>query len=63
MAEIEEELIIEINSETIRFITSPVADKITIQGVNLTDAQAATLAWLANKMIGTVLELQLKVKT
>ena len=62
MAEIEEELLITIESQNINFITQTEKDKIIIRDVVLTDAEAATLAWLINKTVGTELVLELKVK-
>jgi len=62
MAEIEEELFITIESQNVNFITQTEKDKIIIRDVVLTDAEAATLAWLINKIAGTELVLELKVK-
>lgn len=62
MAEIEEELSISITSENFRLITGASVDKIIIEGVQLSDEDAATFAWLINKPTGTVLELEIKVE-
>lgn len=62
MAEIEEELVLDLNSERVRVITSANGDKIIIEALNLDKGQAATMAWLVNHMPGTVLVLELKVK-
>jgi hypothetical protein len=61
MAEIEEELILLINSETIRLQTSAEGDRVIIENVNISASNAATFAWLANHEVGTVLQLELRV--
>jgi hypothetical protein len=62
MPEIEEELSIDLNSETIRLATHANGDRIAIDNIQLTDEEVATLAWLVNQAQGTVLTLELKVK-
>lgn len=62
MAEIDEELVLDLNCETTRVITSANGDKIIIENLDLTSEQAATMAWLINHPVGTMLTLQLQIK-
>ena len=62
MAEIEEELTLEVKCQNIVLNTQAVTDSLKFSGLTLSPEQAATVAWLINHPIDTVLELQLKVK-
>ena len=60
MAEIEEELSIEVLSENVHFSSSTGKDTITVRPT-LSDSDAATMAWLSNHIKGTKLKLELKL--
>jgi hypothetical protein len=49
MPEIEEECIFTAKADSIKFTTQTNGDTIVITGLNLTDGQAASFAWLINQ--------------
>lgn len=59
MAEIEEELSTPISSQHLSFAGSPGKGKLTILLPNVTNDEAATIAWLANHAKGTEIKLEL----
>jgi hypothetical protein len=60
MAELEEEVTLDIAPKFSRFRTEQNGDEIIISHLDLTAEQAASVAWLVNR--DEVLEMQLKVK-
>ncbi len=59
--EIESELTITVKVEDIHFLTgNKGVDRFMIEPMTITKEQAATLAWLSNHTIGTVLILNLR---
>lgn len=62
MAEMPEELTIDLSPSSMRFITSFGSDKILINGISLGAVQAATLSWLVNQAEEVTLQMELKVK-
>ena len=62
MAEIEEEITLDIVAEKFYFATQCNGDKIVISSLALSQADAAALTWLINNSPETVLEVQIKVK-
>jgi hypothetical protein len=60
MPEIEEELIVIVESQNIKLKTSAVDDVVTLSGLNFSNSQAATLAWLINHGPGTLIQFQIK---
>ncbi len=62
MPEIEEELSVELTSGSLKVIGTRESDKIIINSIDLTAAQAAVLSWLVNRPSETILQLELRVK-
>lgn len=62
MPDIEEDLIISIKANQVRLVTCcGDNDILEIKDLNLSDSNAATLAWIINHPSDTDLELQLKI--
>jgi len=62
MAEVEEECTFNTKADQVQYITKTNGDSIHIKHIILTQAQAASLAWLVNADIGAELEFHVKVK-
>lgn len=62
MAEVDEELTFYTRADQIKLITQTNGDVITISKINLSQSQAASLAWLINADDIAELEIQIKVK-
>jgi len=60
MAQIPEVVIIDIIADQLSFTTRTNGDIIKINGLNLTQNQAATLAWLLNQ--DATLEIRVRIK-
>ena len=63
MADLEEEFNLEVPCEKVLLRTNAHNDKITIGTISLTPAQAASIAWLGNHPEGTLLSIQIKIKS
>lgn len=62
MAEVEEECTFYTRTDQVKFHTQTNGDDIHIKNLNLTQAQATSLAWLVNADGTVELEFQVKVK-
>ena len=62
MPEIESECIFHTKADQIKYVTLTNGDSIHIKNLNMTQEQAASMAWLVNADDTTELEFQVKVK-
>ncbi|MCK4625691.1 MAG: hypothetical protein KAV00_10300 [Phycisphaerae bacterium] len=62
MAEVEEECIFHTKTDQVKFHTQTNGDTIHIKNLNLSQAQATSMAWLVNADDNVELEFQVKVK-
>ena len=62
MAEIEEELTFYTKADQVKYVTLTNGDSIYIRPLNLTQDQAASMAWLVNTHNNEELEFKVKVK-
>ena len=62
MAEVEEELTFYTKVDQVKFHTQTNGDDIHIKNLNLSQAQATSMAWLVNADGAVELEFQVKVK-
>lgn len=60
MAGLEEEVVLDVPSAHLDFLTKQNGDKLTISRLHLTAEEAASIAWLTNSK--AVLSLQIKLK-
>lgn len=58
----EDEVQFEIVSQNLVLVTKPEQDHVRMEGVQLTQTQAATMAWITNLALDTVLEVSIKIK-
>ena len=62
MAEIDEEVVFETRADQVEFKTKTNGDSLHIVGLELTQDQAASLAWIVNSGNAAVLEFEVRVK-
>ena len=62
MAEVDEELTFYTRADQVKYITLTNGDSVYIKRLNMTQAQAASMAWLVNADDTAELEFQVKVK-
>lgn len=62
MAEVEEECVFHTKADQVKFHTQTNGDNIRIRNLNLTQAQATSLAWLVNADDTAELKFEIKVK-
>ncbi len=62
MAEIEEEVVFHTKADQVELRLKTNGDMIIMSGINLTQAQATSLAWLVNADTEAELEFSVKVK-
>ena len=62
MADVEEECIFCTRADQVQFHTQTNGDSIYLKNLNLSQAQATSLAWLVNADGAAELEFQIKVK-
>ena len=61
MAELEEEVVFETQTDQVEFKTKTNGDSLHVIGLHLTAEQAASLAWLVNAGISRKLEFEVKL--
>ena len=62
MAAIPEDVLFEAKCQNLTLVTNPTSDTIKLIGLALSKEQAASIAWLINHEVDTVLEVEIKVK-
>lgn len=60
--EVEEEVVFHTRADQVKFHTQTNGDAIYMKNLNLTQAQATSMAWLVNADDNAELEFQVKVK-
>lgn len=62
MPEINDEITFETEADQVQFRTQTNGDQIRIEGIDLEQDEAATMAWLVNADSDAILEINIKVK-
>lgn len=62
MAEVDEECVFHTRADQVKFHTQTNGDNIHIKNLNLTQAQATSMAWLVNADGTVELEFQIKIR-